>query len=154
MCASNKEHRADEFWTGADLVVEVVSSDDPKRDLEVKRHEYAQAGISEYWIVDPRNSTIAVLKLETPGPPYVEAGVYEPGQTAMSVLLEGLTIDVEAMFASANEYDRTVAFPCTSATPFEDSGRAARPGFQFSFLNVTKGPPRSSSCKSPLLSIR
>ena len=40
-------------WTGADLVIEVVSPDDPDLDLVVKRQEYAQAGIPEYWIVDP-----------------------------------------------------------------------------------------------------
>ncbi|MEX0820280.1 MAG: Uma2 family endonuclease [Pirellulaceae bacterium] len=103
MADAHKHRRGNEYWNGADLVVEVVSSDDPKRDLVVKRHEYAQAGISEYWIVDPRTSTMAVLKLESQRPPYVEAGVYRPGQKAASVLLEGLTIDVEAMFAAANE---------------------------------------------------
>ena len=35
-------------------MVEVVSEDDPGRDLVTKRLEYAQAGIPEYWIVDPR----------------------------------------------------------------------------------------------------
>ena len=43
--------RQDAYWTGADLVVEVVSPDDPARDLVTKRNEYAQAGIPEYWIV-------------------------------------------------------------------------------------------------------
>ncbi|MDA1050515.1 MAG: Uma2 family endonuclease [Planctomycetota bacterium] len=103
MRASNKERRADEFWNGADLVVEVVSSDDPKRDLEVKRNEYAQAGISEYWIVDPRNSTMTVFKLESAGQPYAEVGVYKPGEFAASLLLEGLTVDVAAVFEAANE---------------------------------------------------
>ena len=103
MAAGNKHRRANEFWTGADLVVEVVSSDDPKRDLETKRDEYAQAGIPEYWIVDPRNSTITVLKLEGEGSPYFEVGVYKPGQEVASVLLGGLTIDVTATFAAANE---------------------------------------------------
>ncbi|MEO8494964.1 MAG: Uma2 family endonuclease [Planctomycetota bacterium] len=102
MAEANKHRRANEFWTGADLVIEVVSSDDPKRDLETKRHEYAQAGIAEYWIVDPRNSTITVLKLEAQGSPYVEAGIYKPGEEAASVLLDGLTVNVDAVFAAAN----------------------------------------------------
>ena len=103
MAAGNKHRRANEFWTGADLVVEVVNSDDPKRDLETKRSEYAQAGIPEYWIVDPRNSTLTVLTLKSEGSPYFEVGVYKPGQEVASVLLEGLTIDVTATFAAANE---------------------------------------------------
>lgn len=103
MAEAHKHRRGNECWNGADLVVEVVSSDDPKRDLEVKRHEYAQAGISEYWIVDPRNDTMTVFKLESAGQPYVEVGVYKPGEFAASVLLEGLAIDVAAAFEAANE---------------------------------------------------
>ena len=37
-----------QYWDGADLVMEVVSPDDPQRDIQTKRHEYAQAGIAEY----------------------------------------------------------------------------------------------------------
>jgi Uma2 family endonuclease len=103
MAEAHKHRRGNEYWNGADLVVEVVSSDDPKRDLEVKRHEYAQAGISEYWIVDPRNATMTVFKLESAGQPYVEVGGYKPGEFAASLLLEGLTIDVAAVFEAANE---------------------------------------------------
>ncbi len=47
-------HVKNEFSDGADLVMEVVSDDDRKRDLETKRIEYAQAAIPEYWIVDPQ----------------------------------------------------------------------------------------------------
>ena len=35
----------DRFWLGADLVAEVVSPDDPSRDLVIKRADYAEAGI-------------------------------------------------------------------------------------------------------------
>lgn len=37
--------RGNDFWTGADLVVEVVSPDDPDRDLRRKRADYAEARI-------------------------------------------------------------------------------------------------------------
>ena len=43
-----------EYLEGADLVVEVVSPDDPDRDWVKKRKEYARARIPEYWVVDPR----------------------------------------------------------------------------------------------------
>lgn len=79
---------------GADLVVEVVSggSEDRKRDLEVKPREYAEAGIPEYWIVDPQERRITVLTLD--GKDYREHGVFGPGQTATSVLLAGFGVDV------------------------------------------------------------
>jgi hypothetical protein len=33
----------------------VVSADKPERDLVEKRGDYAEAGIPEYWIVNPEN---------------------------------------------------------------------------------------------------
>jgi Uma2 family endonuclease len=75
--------RQNAYWTGADLVIEVVSPDDQARDLVTKRSEYAQAGIPEYWIVDPQTETITVLRLEDAT--YVEHGVFGRGETATSV---------------------------------------------------------------------
>lgn len=53
MRAENAHRRHRKYWDGADLVVEVVSEDDPDRDLVAKRSEYAVAGIPEYWIAIP-----------------------------------------------------------------------------------------------------
>jgi Uma2 family endonuclease len=39
----------------ADLAIEVLSADDPDRDLVEKYKEYEAAGIPEYWIVDGRD---------------------------------------------------------------------------------------------------
>src|SRR5207247_6762550 len=36
---------------------EIVSPDDPERDLRVKRADYAEAGIPEHWIVNPADET-------------------------------------------------------------------------------------------------
>ncbi|MFZ0547773.1 MAG: Uma2 family endonuclease [Candidatus Promineifilaceae bacterium] len=38
----------------ADLVVEVVSPESVRRDREDKYKEYREAGIREYWVIDPR----------------------------------------------------------------------------------------------------
>jgi len=82
------------YWDGADLVMEVGNDDDRRRDMDIKRREYAQAGIPEYWIVDPRQGRIVVLRLD--GDRYVEHGVFERGQRASSHLLEGFEVDVTA----------------------------------------------------------
>jgi Uma2 family endonuclease len=87
---------------GADLVVEVVSHD-PKgieRDYEQKRLEYAEAGIPEYWIVDPQTNTITVLTLPANATEYVVHGEFKLGQQATSVLLPGFAVDVAACFAA------------------------------------------------------
>ena len=86
----------DRYWEGADLVVEVVSPDKPDRDLVEKRADYAEAGIPEYWIADPRDETIRVLSLQ--GAAYVEHGLYRRGDTAPSPLLADFAAEVSAVF--------------------------------------------------------
>ena len=87
---------ADRFWLGADLVAEVVSADDPQRDFVQKRADYADAGVPEYWIVDPRDETILVLGLADGA--YREIGRHGRGDVAASPSLEGLAVDVAALF--------------------------------------------------------
>lgn len=91
--------RSNRYWSGADLVMEVVSPDKPERDLIEKRRDYAEAGIPEYWIVNPLNRTITVLTLD--GGAYREHGVFARGAQATSALLAGSALDVRAVFAAA-----------------------------------------------------
>lgn len=84
------------FWLGADLVVEIVSPNDPARDTLVKRGDYAEAGIPEYWIVNPLDETITVLALE--GAAYAEHGVFGRGAQAGSRLLVGFGVGVSEVF--------------------------------------------------------
>ena len=93
---ANDPRRQNRYWLGADLVVEVVSADDPDRDLVEKRRDYAEANIPEYWIVDPRSETIVVLRLQDGA--YVEHGVFGRGARATSALLAGFAVDVAAVF--------------------------------------------------------
>ncbi|WP_448543811.1 Uma2 family endonuclease [Roseiflexus sp.] len=86
----------DAFWLGADLVVEVVSPDRPERDTEEKVRDYAEAGIPEYWIVNPLNETITVLALEEQA--YALHGIFHRGQRAISKLLNGFGIEVDEIF--------------------------------------------------------
>lgn len=84
-----------EFWLGADLVVEIVSPDRPTRDTEEKPVDYAEAGIPEYWIVNPLNDTITVLVLV--GETYIEHGAFRRGDRATSNLLDGFAVEVDAV---------------------------------------------------------
>jgi Uma2 family endonuclease len=86
---------------GVDLAMEVVS-DDPegrKRDFETKREEYANAGIPEYWIVDPEKRRVIVLTLA--GSSYRVFGDFRLGSVATSVLLPGFTVNIDDLFAPA-----------------------------------------------------
>ena len=86
------------YWHGADWVLEVVSPGDPNRDLVQKRLDYAEAGIPEYWIVNPLNDTITVLTLADGQ--YAEHGLFRPGDRADSPTLSGFSVDVAAVFAA------------------------------------------------------
>lgn len=84
-----------------DFVVEVVSSgaDAHRRDYQEKRHDYARAGIAEYWIVDPEQRLITVLGLEADG--YQTLGVYGEREQATGRYFNGFTIDAAAVFSLA-----------------------------------------------------
>ncbi len=102
--------RAREYWGGADVAMEVVSRDKPERDYEEKREDYAAAGISEYWIIDPQVQTLTILVLAAGT--YREHAVLTAGR-AVSTVAEGFSIDVGECFAAMN-----LAAP--NAKPLED----------------------------------
>ncbi|MEU4552573.1 Uma2 family endonuclease [Micromonospora violae] len=60
------------------LVVEVISPSNAGRDLVLKRHEYAAAGIPFYWLVEPRKQTLTVLANGAGG--YREQAVLAAGE--------------------------------------------------------------------------
>jgi len=91
----NDARNQNAFWLGADIVVEIVSPDHVERDTIVKRADYAGAGIPEYWIVQPEEETLTVLKLEEKA--YEEHGIFRRGESARSILLPGFTISVDAV---------------------------------------------------------
>ena len=96
---ANDPRRRNDYWLGADLVMEVVSPDNPDRDLIDKRKDYAEAGIPEYWIANPIAGTLTVLVLL--GGEYREHGVFRPGEQADSPSLPGFSVDAKEMFDAA-----------------------------------------------------
>jgi Uma2 family endonuclease len=97
--ADHADRVTEDYWKGADLVMEVVSDGEENRvrDLVAKRDEYARAGISEYWIVDPELGQITVLALD--GKSYAVHGEFSRGQQATSKLLPGFVVDVTSALA-------------------------------------------------------
>ncbi len=78
-----------------DLVVEALSTD-RRRDLELKRAWYAEAGIPEYWILDPYNDTLTVLELS--GGEYTERAVLGRGDTLTTLTIPGFELPLEQLF--------------------------------------------------------
>jgi Uma2 family endonuclease len=86
LARTESERFAERYPKGADLVMEVVSGSgiDRERDLVIKRQEYAEAGIPEYWIVDPQEEQITVCHLAAGSDEYEEVGTYGPWEQAES----------------------------------------------------------------------
>jgi Uma2 family endonuclease len=76
-----------------DLVVEVLSPSTGYYDLTKKRRVYAQTGPREYWIIDPMEETVEVLRAGDEGD-FESGGALHKGGEAASRVLEGFTVRV------------------------------------------------------------
>jgi Uma2 family endonuclease len=102
----HKDHfdaRHNRVWESADLAVEVVRDDskDRDRDYQAKLLDYSEAGIAEYWTVDPNRQAGIIYRLDQRR--YVQHGEFPVGQQATSHLLEGFSVDVTALFDSIKD---------------------------------------------------
>jgi Uma2 family endonuclease len=75
-----------------DLLVEVVSPSSAERDRIVKRALYERNGAPEYWIVEPEDRAVQVLRLE--GSRYEPAGYFTGEAVLRTALLEGFEVPV------------------------------------------------------------
>ena len=79
-----------------DLVIEILSPSTAQRDRTQKRELYARFRVSEYWQADTEGQRVVVLALV--GNDYEVAGEYGMGETLVSPLLAGLTLNVDDIF--------------------------------------------------------
>ena len=55
MAKENAGRVQEKFFDGApDLIIEVISDESTSRDRVDKFEEYEEAGVREYWLIDPR----------------------------------------------------------------------------------------------------
>ena len=99
-CRSGNLPRLDDphFRGVPDVVLEIESPSTRKRDRSIKLAAYRDAGVPEYWRLDPGSRTVTVLVLSKDGRSYVELGRFGPGDTIRSSVLPGLAIPVDALF--------------------------------------------------------
>lgn len=94
--SSSMTRIADRMIEGApDIVVEILPSD-RNRDLVRKRRLYAEAGVQEYWIVDPGQDAVSILELR--GSEYAERALLDASLTLETPLLPGLTFPLSGVF--------------------------------------------------------
>lgn len=80
-----------------DLVVEITADDTWERDMKEKRKIYADAGIQEYWIVDPGAETVEQLVWCELG--YISTGLHEKQNFLSSAFIPNLKLPIPKVFA-------------------------------------------------------
>ncbi len=90
ICDPNK--LTDRGCTGApDLVFEIVSPASRKMDYSLKNTIYSEAGVREYWIVDPAKERVTVYHYEEDAAPVI----YSFSQEISVGIYQGLTIRID-----------------------------------------------------------
>ena len=79
-----------------DIAVEVVSRESRRRDYEDKRRLYEEAGVPEYWIIDPIQKRVEFLVLEEGR---YQLAALEENRLFRSRALPGFWIDVDWLLA-------------------------------------------------------
>ena len=80
------------LWGAPDLIVEVLSPNNPAHDKKRKLTAYQAAGVREYWIVDPDARTIEVRVLRDGA--YALVGAFGVEDAVTSIVLPGLKVTV------------------------------------------------------------
>ena len=78
-----------------DMVIEILSPSTARYDRGYKYKKYQQAGVREYWIVDPDLKLLQACVLHKEG--YVNT-IYEPEDTAPVSVLSGCEISLADIF--------------------------------------------------------
>lgn len=80
-----------------DLIVEVISPSTVKKDLHEKLELYESYGVSEYWIVHPKDKTLIIMTLNSEGT-YISSRPLTEGDKVDSKVFPGLEIDLGEVF--------------------------------------------------------
>jgi Uma2 family endonuclease len=99
LLAEHKD-RIGKYWGVPDLAVEVISEGTEHKDREVKRREYAQAGVTEYWIVDQIALTVEVCRLTASGE-YGPSIILDSNASLETPLIPGFSVNLAEIFAPA-----------------------------------------------------
>lgn len=85
------------FKGAPDLLVEVLSPGSIRTDRHIKFDAYERAGVTEYWIVNPKTRSVEVYTLS--GGEYALLGEFTGTETINSVVLAGINLITYTLFS-------------------------------------------------------
>lgn len=93
----DEEKLDDKGCNGApDLIVEILSPNNSKHDVDTKFKLYEESGVKEYWIVEPVEKLVLVYSLQDDK--YIGSKPYSEGEIINSLLFPDMKIEVESVF--------------------------------------------------------
>jgi Uma2 family endonuclease len=100
VCDKDKYKNGKIIEGAPDLVVEILSPSTIRKDRVTKYFKYLQAGVREYWIIDPIEELVQVNILENGN--YI--GVpYDKTDTIPVHILDGCTVDLNEVFTEEED---------------------------------------------------
>lgn len=79
-----------------DLIVEILSPGNNKKELLHKYEVYQESGVKEYWIIQPIEQTLLIYTLQNGR--YVSSRLMTSGDVVTSSVLPGFSLDLEDFF--------------------------------------------------------
>lgn len=83
-----------------DLIVEILSKGNNKKELQNKYEVYEECGVKEYWIINPEEQNLIVYTLINGN--YKPSKLFTTGDEITTNILPGLIIDLEDIFSDLN----------------------------------------------------
>jgi Uma2 family endonuclease len=88
---------ANAYLGAPDMIVEILSPSNRKRDLVEKFLLYQKSGVHEYWIADPEVKAVTVYIMQQDGE-YDDGNIYPTGKKVPVHIFGGHQIDVKDIF--------------------------------------------------------
>ena len=79
-----------------DLMIEILSPNNQKQDLDTKFKLYEEGLVKEYWIVDPMNKSVFIYTLRDGE--FIGLRPFAEGNSIESPLFPDLSLDVDTVF--------------------------------------------------------
>jgi len=80
-----------------DLIIEILSPGNSKRERKEKFELYQESGVPEYWLVEPYEESVLVYALNSHGQ-YVGTKPFVPGEILRPITLPDLEVEVSSIF--------------------------------------------------------
>ncbi len=79
-----------------DLIVEILSPGNNKKELQNKYDVYKESGVKEYWIIHPNEQTLLIYSLKNGA--FVPSRLFASGNMVHSNVIQGFSLDLEGFF--------------------------------------------------------